>query len=86
MTTEENGLVGDLRSQLMRKVSTNINAGINSYSYRPNYFFIDKEKMIPSCTRATKVESSFIDNYGIPIGTELEVERRHGQGYDSPLY
>ena len=38
--------------------------------------------MIPSWTRATKVESSFIDNYGIPIGTELEVERRHGQGYE----
>ena len=82
MTTEENGLVGDLRSQLMRKITTNINSSINSYSYRPNYFFIDKEKMIPSWTRATKVESSFIDNYGIPIGTELEVERRHGQGYD----
>lgn len=81
MTNQETGLVGDERSLLTRRITTSINQSINSYSYQPNYFFIAKEKMIPSWTRATKVESSFIDNYGVPIGTELEVERRHSNGY-----
>ena len=38
--------------------------------------------MIKSWTRATKVESNFIDNYGIPMGMELEVERRDYVGRD----
>ncbi len=77
-----NGLVGDERTRLMRRISTTINSSINSYSYRPNYYFISPKKMIPSWTRSTKVDSNFIDRYGIPIGTELEVERRHDSGYD----
>ena len=53
---------------------------VNSYSTRPAYYFFSPEKMIKSWTRATKVESNFIDNYGIPMGMELEVERRNYVG------
>ena len=61
---------------LRQSIFYNIDTQVNSYSTRPAYYFFSPEKMIKSWTRTTKVESNFIDNYGIPMGMELEVERR----------
>lgn len=69
---ESEGRARSLRESIHYSMDTQV----NSYSTRPAYYFFSPEKMIKSWTRATKVESNFIDNYGIPMGMELEVERR----------
>ena len=69
---ESEGRARSLRESITYSMDTQV----NSYSTRPAYYFFSPEKMIKSWTRATKVDSNFIDNYGIPMGMELEVERR----------
>ena len=75
---ESEGRARSLRESIHYSMDTQV----NSYSTRPAYYFFSPEKMIKSWTRATKVESNFIDNYGIPMGMELEVERRDYVGRD----
>ena len=70
MLTEERKL------EIGQAITYGLNTQVNSASMRPSYYFLSPEKMIQSWTRSTKVESAFINNYGIPMGMELEVERR----------
>ena len=70
---ESEGRAKSLRESITYSMDTQV----NSYSTRPAYYFFSPEKMIKSWTRATKVESNFIDKYGIPMGMELELSLIH---------
>ena len=54
---ESEGRARSLRESITYSMDTQV----NSYSTRPAYYFFSPEKMIKCWTRATKVDSNFID-------------------------
>ncbi len=73
----ENRLSEDRKAQIQRQLTYNSDTSIHGYSYRPDYFFVGGEQMLESWTSPTKVNSKFIDTQGVPMGFELELEKRH---------
>lgn len=68
------------KAAIGRQLTYGTDTEVHNYSYRPDYYFIGETKIIRSWTSPNKVESKFIEREGLPMGFELELERRPYSG------
>ncbi len=70
------------KAEIGRALTYRSDTSIHGYSYKPDFYFVGGDKMLASWTSPQKVDSKFIENQGIPMGFELELERRPDAGYE----
>ena len=70
------------KAEIGRALTYRSDTSIHGYSYKPDFYFVGGDRMLRSWTSPHKVESKFIEYQGIPMGFELELERRPDARYE----